>query len=287
MKQIKLVLLLVLLVFITTGCVRRDNLDGIEIAVTAYPYEYITRILYGNHSLVSSIFPDGVNIWEHQLSERTLNDYSRKNIFIYSSINNDKDIAIKLLERNRNMLIIDATFGMAVVGGNEELWLNPSNLLMIAQNIRNGLLEYINSNYLRREIEEKYEELRIVLSELDAEIKLTAENAARKTIVTNTNSLLFLEKYGFEVISLDARNNISDRIIAEVKNRIDSSEIKHLFVLENTERSDGFNQIVNDTEIVVLTLKSISNITDKERDEKKDYLSLMSFNLELLKSELY
>ena len=35
-------------------------------------------------------------------------------------------------------MIMDANFGMEIQYGIEELWLNPSNLLMISQNIKNA-----------------------------------------------------------------------------------------------------------------------------------------------------
>ena len=38
-------------------------------------------------------------------------------------------------------MIMDANFGMEIQYGIEELWLNPSNLLMISQNIKNSLDE--------------------------------------------------------------------------------------------------------------------------------------------------
>ncbi len=288
MKRIKLLLISLLLIVLTTGCFKKDNLEGIEIVTTAYPYEYVTNILYGDHSLVTSIYPDGTDITSYKISNKVIKDYSKKELFIYNSLNNDKDLAKDLLSYNKNMLIIDATNGMETTYGEEELWLNPSNLLMIAQNIKNGLNEYITNNYLKKQISNNYEKLKVSLSELDADIKLTAENATRKVIVVNNDSLKYLEKYGFTVISLDdSTNSISDKTVTDIKNNIKNGEINHLFILDRTTNSDIFNQIVNDTGINTLTFKRLDNITDTERDNKEDYMTLMNYNIELLKSELY
>lgn len=288
MKRIKLLLISLLLIVLTTGCFKKDNLEGIEIVTTAYPYEYVTNILYGDHSLVTSIYPDGTDITSYKISNKVIKDYSKKELFIYNSLNNDKDLAKDLLSYNKNMLIIDATNGMETTYGEEELWLNPSNLLMIAQNIKNGLNEYITNNYLKKQISNNYEKLKVSLSELDADIKLTAENATRKVIVVNNDSLKYLEKYGFTVISLDdSTNSISDKTVTDIKNKIKNGEINHLFILDRTTNSDIFNQIVNDTGINTLTFKRLDNITDTERDNKEDYMTLMNYNIELLKSELY
>lgn len=271
-----------------TGCFKRDNLEGVEIITTTYPIEFVTNYLYGEHSIVNSIYPDGTDTFHYSLSDKQLHDFSKKKLFIYNRITNDKDIALKFLEKNENILIIDATYGMEIVYGDEELWLNPSNLLMITQNIKNGLQEYMTNSYLEKEINKKYEEIKVSLSELDADFKLTAENANRKKIIVNSDVLKYLEKYGFEVISLDTKNTtISDRIINEVITDIQNQNIHHIFLLENTENSDIVNQIIEETKVETYTFRRLDNIKDGERDENINYFSIMNSNVELLRNELY
>lgn len=289
MKKIKyLTITLLIAIIATTGCFKRDNLEGIEIVTTTYPLEFATSYLYGEHSIVNSVYPDEIDTYNYKLSEKQLNDYSKKKLFIYNRITNDKDIALEFLERNENMLIIDATYGMDITYGEEELWLNPSNLLMMTQNIKNGLQEYMTNSYLEKEIDKKYEEIKVSLSELDAELKLTAENATRKKLIVNSDSLKFLEKYGFEVISLDTtKTTISERVINDVITAIENGSVKHIFLLENKENSDAINQIIEKTKVETYIFRRLDNIKEKERDEKIDYFSIMNSNIELLRNELY
>ena len=287
-KLIKLSILGLFVLVLSSGCFKRDNLEGIEIVTTAYPYEYVTNLLYGEHSLVNSIYPDGTDISTYTLNDKQIKDYSNKELFIYNGLSDDKDIALELLDYNHDMMIIDATSGMETTYGEEELWLNPSNLLMITQNIKTGLNEYITNSYLKKEIDKAYEEIKITLSELDAEIKLTAENATRKTIVVNNDSLKFLEKYGFTVISLDDTTTpVTEKTISDVKAMIQNQTVRHIILLDKTENSDSLNQLIADTGIATLTFKRLDNISDTERDNKEDYISLMNDNIGLLKSELY
>ena len=58
--------------------------------------------------------------------------------------------------------------------------MNPSNVLTIAQNVKSGLKEYITSTYLKKEIDENYEKLKLDLSRLDADIKEDIENLANE-----------------------------------------------------------------------------------------------------------
>ncbi len=287
-KKSLFVLFLFTLTLFTTGCFKRDNLEGIEIVTTVYPVEYITNYLYGEHAIINSIYPDGVNTTTYTLSEKQFNDYSKKDLFIYNRITNDKDIALDFTNRHPKILLIDATYGMNLTYGEEELWLNPSNLLMLTQNVKNGLKEFITNSYLEKEIDTKYEELKVTLSELDAELKLTAENATRKVLVVNNDSLRYLEKYGFEVISLDnSTAQVSEKVISDVIQKIQNNEVRHLFLLENTENNEVVTRVLEETKIETYTFRKLDNITDSERDERKDYFTLMNENLELLRNELY
>ena len=289
MKKIKYLLpILLISILMVTGCFKRDNLEGIEIITTTYPIEFATNYLYGEHSIVNSIYPDGTDTFTYKLSEKQLNDYSKKKLFIYNRATNDKDIAVEFLKRNANMLIIDATYGMEITYGEEELWLNPSNLLMMTQNIKNGLQEYMTNSYLEKEIDKKYEEIKVTLSELDANLKLTAENDSRKKIVVNSDSLKYLEKYGFEVISLDSTNEaVSDKTISSTIDSITNGEVKHIFLLENNDNSDAVKQVIDKTNVETYTFRRLDNIKEEDRDENNDYFTIMNSNIELLRNELY
>lgn len=289
MRKVKLFLLGVFGILFLTGCdlFKVDTMEDIDIITTSYPLEFILKTLYGDHSLVKSIYPDGTDISTYKINEKLLDNYSREDLFVYVSFGNDKDIAVELLERNKKLLLIDGSLGMSP-DYIEELWLNPSNLLMVAQNVKNGLTEYINNNYLIKEVEENYEELKLKLSELDAEIKLTAENATSKTIVTSNKSLNYLKKYGFNVISLDNDNTSLDKTVKEVTDMINVSSIKYIYTLENTETNETVKLLLeNNSSLKELKLKKLDNITDDERNNNDDYFKLMQYNLDQIKKEVY
>lgn len=76
------IILLLTVSFLVTGC-SSDSMDNIDIIVTNYPNEYITKKLYGNHSTITSIYPDGVDINTYKISNKQKKDYARKDLFIY------------------------------------------------------------------------------------------------------------------------------------------------------------------------------------------------------------
>lgn len=288
MKKIKY-LLAIFIILLFTGCdlLKRDTMEDITIITTIYPLEYAIDYLYSDNSIINSIYPDDTNIDEYKLTEKQIKDNSKKDLFIYLGKSSDTNHAVSFLERNKKLKLIDATFGMEYKNSIEELWLNPSNLLMISQNIKNGLAEYINSTYLIKEIDEKYEQLRLELSELDADIKLTIENANKNTIFTNHKALKYLEKYGLTVYVLDENEDIYEKNLTILNNYIKNGKVKYFYTFENTNVSDDVEKLIDEKKIISETFRNLKNINDEERNNEKNYVEITKENIESLKKELY
>ena len=287
MKHKKLFFLLILiLLFLTTGCTN-DDMENIEIIVTNYPNEYITKMLYDEHAMISSIYPDGVDINEYKISKKQKNDFASKDLFIYNGlIEKERNLALDLLEINPNLKIIDTAYVLETDYSPEELWLNPSSLLMMAQNVRLGLEEYITNNYLKKEIDSSYEELKLSLSELDANYRVDVENTTNKTVVVASSALKYLEKFGLQVICLD--NDANEKTISDAENLIKNKTISYIFTFKGEKTSEKANGLLKKyPDIKTLELHKLDNISDSERSEKKNYLTIMQDNLESLKQELY
>ena len=146
----------------------------------------------------------------------------------------------------------------------------------------------VNNTYLIKGIENNFEELKIELSMLDAELKLTAENATSKTIVTATKSLNFLKKYGFNVISLDDDNTAIEKTVEEINNLAKVSSIKYIYTLDNVENNETVALLLeNNKNLTEIKLKRLDSITDEERANGEDYFSLMRYNIDQIKKETY
>ena len=274
--------------FVLTGCTNSTSMEDIKIKTTSYPIEYITNTLYEKHAdAIGSIYPDDVNINSYKLTNKQIKDFSNNDMFIYNGESNEPDYASELLNTNKSIMIIDAAKGMEYENSIEELWLNPFNFLMLAQNIKNGFYEYIEDPYLKAEIQEKYDKLNVKVSELDVDFKTSIENATNKTIVVSSDLFKYLEKYGFNVISLEENDNLNDKIISDAKNLIKNGTIEYIFIKNNEETNETINKIVSETGVKTETIHTLSNLTEDEREEEKDYLMLMHENIEKLRKELY
>lgn len=286
MKKKLLFLLFVLIIpFIVTGCTN-DSMDDIEIIVTNYPNEYIVKNLYGPHSTITSIYPDGVLIDTYKVSKKQKQEYAKKDLFVYNGlIKKERELAMELLAINPDLKIIDTAYVLETEYSPEELWLNPSSLLMMSQNVRRSLSEYASSAYLKKDVDEAYDELKINLSELDAEYRLASESTNNKTIIVADSALKYLEKFGLTVICVD--DDATQKTVSDAENLINSGAVSYIFKFNGEELNGIAKSLVDNSGISTIDLHKLDNITDQERSEKDDYISIMKDNLESIKKELY
>ena len=270
-----------------SGCIKKDNLENITIYTTSYPIEYIATSLYGEHSTIKSIYPDDTDIDKYELTDKQIKDYSKSDMFIFSGLGKEKDYLLEMFEHNKELMIVDTTQSIEVNYKTEELWMDPSNFLMIASNVRKGLLEYISNHYLATSIETNYETLKISISKIDATLKLMSESSNYPTLIVDNNALKFLEKYGFTVISVEEGDSLTAKVKSEVYSLIKSGRIDYIFTLDNDNLSDTVKEMQVNTDVKTLELNQLNNLTDKERSLNENYISIMNNNIDLLKEELY
>ncbi len=286
MKKV-LVLCLTCLLFLC-GCLKRDTMEDITIYTSYYPLEYITNALYGNNSKVYSIYPDGTNPNDTTLTEKQLSDYSNGSLFIFSGLSNEKNYLYDMLKNNKDLKIIDSTLSMQTNEeyGNriEELWLDPNNLLMIARNIKDGLDEYINNYYLKNEIENNYSNLKIELSQMSAKLHLIAETADNPTLVVSSDVFKFLENYGFTIYSLEKND---EKTIKIVSNLMKNKKISYIFLLSSDEETETIKKLNETYGTKLVIFNSLATISVDDRNDKKDYLSIMKENINLIKQEVF
>lgn len=287
LKNIILLFLVIVVCILTSGCFKRDAMENIEIITTAYPIEYVVNKLYKDNSTITSIYPKGTKIDKYKLTEKQIKDYSKKQLFIYNGLTDEKNYAKKMLNYNNNLKIIDASYGIDYDYSPSELWLNPSHMLMLANNIETELESYISNPYIIDEIRTRHEQFKLDISELDSIFKTTAINSQNKTIVTADETLKFIEKYGFEVINITEKNKIIDKNLIKAKSLYDNKEVSYLFIMSNKEILSEINNFINDNNLPLLTIIDPDNLTDKDLENNEDYLSIMNTNIEIIKKETY
>lgn len=289
MKSKLLYFFCIMLIMTLCGCEKNENTRAMTSYTSVYPVEYILDNLYGDKIAISSIYPDGVNFKDknNELTEEQLNNYSKHDLFIYNNtIEKEKDYAAIMINKNKKLKIIDASLGMSYDNSVEETWLDPTNYLMMASNIKKGLFEYVEEKVEIKKIEENYDKLKLTLTDIDAELKQTADNNSANILIVSSDIFKFLEKYGFTVISLEENENLTNKTLADVKKILSSKMANYIFIKDNEEESQTIKKLKEEYKIETLSLNSISSLNPKDRMDKKDYASIMMENIKNIKLEV-
>lgn len=288
MKKILNLLMICVLCLFVTGCDLTGEVLGSEnIRTSVYPIEYATNYLYGFESSVKSIYPDGADYRTYHVTDKLIENYSKADLFIYNGTSDEKKIAAKFLNNNEFIGIIDAMQGMNYKYSIEELWLDPSNFLMAASNIKNGLLQVSRNKIISEKINENYSNLKMEVSKLDVELNTLLTDSSSSTIVASHDVFKFLSKYGVEVIVLNENNPNLTRAYTNVKNLIKKGEVKYIYTLKGYELSDELTKYIKDNDLTKISIKPLSVLSEEDRNNKEDYLSIMNDIVSQYKKELH
>lgn len=272
MKSIKRILLLALVVILTTGCsLKKDTLVNSTIYTTIYPIEYLTEFLYSDYATIESIYPKGADINTYELTDKQLSNYAKGNLFIYNGLSEEKNITKNLINKNKNLLIIDVSNGLSYNNALEELWMSPNNYLMLAKNIKDNLIEYLANSLIIDSINNKYNELAEILSLKDADLRSIGKQAVsngKNTLVVSSNALKFLESYGFNIISLD-EDTLTESSYNAIKNNFSKKVYTSILVLDNNY-TEHINNIINEHQASAINISSMTNKSENQNDNYLD-----------------
>ena len=287
MKKLIMILSVLAITTCLTGCLKSDKMEDINIATTIYPIEYVTNRLYGDKAKIKSIYPRNSISETYTMTEKQLKDYSEYDLFIYNGASKEREYATKMLNHNKRLKIIDASYGLDTTNTKSDVWLNPSNILMIGQNIKNELSDYITSDYIKNDIETKYTSLKVDITELETELQKTATNSVSNKIVVSDESLNFLKKYGFEVINLTEKGKLKEANLETAKTLMLNKKIDYIFNMEHSKNNDLVNNLKTTYKVNILVFRTLDTITEKDENNNDDYLSIMHNNISLLQKETY
>lgn len=294
MKKYLLIFSIFILAIILSGCLKRDKMEDIDIITTIYPIEYITNRLYGDSSTITSIYPKDVDYRKYSITNKQIKDYSSKDLFIYNGFDKEKDYTLKFLNYNKNLRIIDASYGISYKNNIKEVWLNPANFLMMAQTIKSDLQNYITNPYILSEINDAYDILKLDITELDAAFTKLKNSTTNLTIITSDNTFNFLEKYGINTINLTKEETAEDGAIKHTNNTYNVSKaekllsnksVSYIYITDVNSDIDIVNSLKNKYKVETITLQTLATISDDDIKNNEDYISIMYKNLDKIKRE--
>jgi len=283
MKKIIKICSLLLVIICISGCLKEDKLTNENVYTTIYPIKYLTEYLYGEEKNISSIYPNGADVSKYELTSKQKETYSKGALFVYNGLTEEKELAREFLNDNKNILLIDVSYGLKVENNIEELWLSPNNFLMLAKNIKNNLMEYTTSKVTKENIEKKYHEIEEKLSYMDADLRSIASSAimdGNPTIIASSSKLKFLEKYGFEVLALDS-DSINQ---ATIKNNFKNGSDKDIYLCSSDSKSDLIEELEKDYKANIINVNMMGTLTDSEAANNETYETIMEAFIENIRN---
>lgn len=274
MKKLLKGLLAGTVVCLLCGC---QNIESANIYTTVYPVEYLADTLYGSHASITSIYPNGTDVSSYTLTDKQIETYAKGDIFIYNGTTNEKDLAKNLVNKNKSLKIIDAAYSLNYKNGVEELWLSPSNYLMLATNVKDNLEDQIGTKYLNEEIDKKYKTLEEDLSVMDAEIRNIAKESSTRnenTLIVSSNVFKYLSDYGFNIISLEDYAG-NDAGLTTIRNNFKSGKYKYILV-KNTETTNDLISEMTKNGASPIVVNMMNTLTEEDRTNNETYFTLMN-----------
>lgn len=278
MKKIKILMVLACILLATTACNNKKS-DGLKVLTTTYPISFLTEQIYGNGHILS-IYPDGADVNNYNLTSKQEKQYSKNDIFIYNGLSNEQDIAKNLINNNRKLHIIDVAYGLKYENGVEELWLSPNYYLMLAKTIKDNLQDFVSSKYAKDELEKKYQELAEKLSIMDAELRTIAKSAKdlnKHTIVASSNMFKYLNSYGFNVITIEESN------LNTLKNSFQNKTYTTLFMKDTEEKTEAITTLEK-SGAKIITIKTMQTLKTEEKENNETYFTIMNEYMENIKN---
>lgn len=282
MQRITKIFLLIMIVLCITGCFAEDKLINDNVYTTIYPIEYLTNTLYGEEKSVVSIYPNSADISNYELTDKQKEVYYHGALFVYNGLTNEKKLAKEFLNNNKDLLLIDVSYGLSYENSVEELWMSPNNYLMLAKNIKSNLMEYTTSKTVLEKIESKYKVLEENLSYLDANLRNIASSAnfsGNATLVVSSNKLKFLENYGFQVLVVD--NDISS---SNLKSGFRNQKYKDLYLCSNDIKTDLIIELETSYKANIIPVNMLYTLSDSEVAAKEDYVTIMNDFIENIRN---
>ncbi len=204
MKCIKFLILL-LLTAVFAGCIAHEEHadERMQIAVSILPQKEFVESVGKDKVSVMVMIPPGASPATYELSPGQLKDISRAKLYVrIGHIPFEKTWITKITSANRDMLVVDSSKGIDIVGNDPHIWLSPALVKIQVKHISDALIEVDpdNREYYIRNTDEYIRNL----DDLDSDIRKNLSGIKnRKFMVFHPAWGYFARDYQLEQIPIE------------------------------------------------------------------------------------
>ncbi len=249
----------------------------------------IARNVAGDQLVTESILPFGADPHSYQPVPQDTKKVDESKVLIVNGAGYERSLASLLANAGDKKTLIEASAGLRRLtdpNNDQEmdphLWLDPSNVIVYVDNIREGLTQF---NPDGADMYQANARAYITqLQELDAWIngQVAQIPPKRRVLVTNHDSMeYFAERYGFKVVgtvigSFSSDASPSAQQMADLIDRIKLFEVPAIF-LDAPDNPALAQQIAAETGVKVVTDLHLESLT--EGAPAGTYIDMMRYNV--------
>lgn len=315
LKKLILSLLILLSVVIFSGCELEDDIPDIYASI--YPIEFIVKEIVGDELTVKSVYPRGKDVHDHELSPKDIINISKSKLLFFIGIGLEAMIEQSQNSTLKNVPKVRLSDGMDLIEINSKdihdhddhnhedgelvfydphIWLDLNKMQIMTSKILVAILENFElTEDQKAKFKTNANELVQKLDDLDKKYfeLINSSDVLHKTILVDHDAYIYWEaRYGLERIRIRNDNESTDAIpkdMIEKINEAKAKKIKYICLTKNEIASsiaDQYRVQLGLDNNAFLYLHHLATITAAEENAGMDYLSLMEYNLDILKQAL-
>lgn len=298
MRKIITILIIVSIALLPTGCTTKVTdgslqVDGtISVYTTLYVLEEFATRIGGERVQAVNLIPAGVNPHDYEPSARDIKAVVDSDLFIYNGagmepwistiVMNLSDTQVSTINASERAHLIEVSHA-GYSSYDPHTWVSPSNAILIAQEIRDGLINidseytvYFNDNYkiLEQEIIDLDESFQHELTDLLHE----------EFYISHAAFGYLAEDYGLTQYSISgytAEDEPSLSALKSLSKRINEQGIKYILV-DETESTKIAEVLVGELGLETIPIYTIGSLSPDQKAAGLDYFKLMKLNQQAL-----
>ena len=307
MKKILSVLILIVSIFIISGCSLSDDNKKTIIATNFPAYDFAREITKGSDIEVKMLLKPGSESHDYEPTPKDIISISKSSMFIYvggesdewvddllDSIDTSNIQIVKMIDEV-NAVYEETVDGMTIEEDEDEeeydehVWTSPRNVIAISRAITDKVHKIDPENYSL--YESNYSSYKFKLEELDNSFKDVVNNSNRKELIFADRFPFryFVDDYGLSYYAAfpgcSSETEASAKTISFLINKVKEDNIPVILTIEFSNKKIA-KTISKETGVKVLEFNSAHNISKEDFENGKTYLDIMNDNLKVLKEVL-
>lgn len=295
-----------------TACKKPDSgkSDKLQVFVSFYPYYEIASQVGGELVHITSMIPNGTEPHEYEPTLQQTTALEKADVFIFNGLGMEEWAEKAIQTLPKNVIVIEASKevpllkieehdhqeGESVQEEEEEhghgeydphIWLNPANMQKVAEKVKDTFIELDPAH--KTDFEKNYQHFAKQLHDLDTAFTDTLKPVKGKEIIVSHAAFGHLtHRYNLEqhpIAGLSPHTEPSPKQIVALQKFIKDEGFKYIY-METLASPKTAEIVAKDLGLEILVLNPIEGLTEQERQNGQNYITIMKQNLDNLQKGL-